>query len=183
MGVTFEYASPNTPLQNGRVERKFATLYGRVRSMMNAVRLTGALRNGLWAEAGRTATNLDNIDCDNQEKIPRYKLFMKEDYKRFQHIQKFGEVGIMTQREKLKAKIKNRGIPCLYLGHADNHGSDVARLLKLETKKVVRSRDLRWLNKTLAEYMKEKGDFEDDSDEDTVESNEEYEHASAHGVG
>ena len=89
----------------------------------------------------------------------------------------------MTQREKLKAKIKNRGIPCLYLGHADNHGSDVARLLKLETKKVVRSRDLRWLNKTLAEYMKEKGDFEDDSDEDTVESNEEYEHASAHGVG
>ena len=175
LGVTFEYTSPNTPQQNGRVERKFATLYGRVRSMMNAARLTGALRTGLWAECARTATNLDNIDCDNQEKVPRYKRFMKEDYKGFQHIQKFGEVGIMTKREKLKAKIKNRGIPCLYLGHADGHGSDVARLLKLETKKVVRSRDLRWLNKTLAEYMKEKGDFEDDSDEDSVRSNEEYE--------
>lgn len=175
LGVTFEYTSPNTPQQNGRVERKFATLYGRVRSMMNAARLTGALRTGLWAECGRTATNLDNMDCDNKEKEPRYKRFMGEDYKGFQHIQKFGEVGIMTQKEKLKAKIKNRGIPCLYLGHADNHASDVARLLKLETKKVVRSRDVRWLNRTLAEYMKEKGDFEDDSDEDSVRSNEEYE--------
>ena len=84
--------------------------------MMNAARLTGALRTGLWAECARTATNLDNMDCDNKEKEPRYKRFTGEDYKGFQHIQKFGEVGIMTQREKLKAKIKNRGIPCLYWG-------------------------------------------------------------------
>ena len=175
-GITFEYTSPNTPQQNGRVERKFATLYGRVRSMMNAARFTGGLRSNLWAECARTATNLDNIDCDNKEKIPRYKRFMGEDYKGFQHIKKFGEVGIMTMREKMKAKIKNRGIPCLYLGHADSHGSDVARLLKLETKKVVRSRDIRWLNKTLDEYMKDKGDFEeDDEDEDSVRSNEDYE--------
>ena len=81
----------------------------------------------------------------------------------------------MTKREKMKAKIKNRGIPCLYLGHADSHGGDVARLLKLETKRVVRSRDIRWLNKTLAEYMKDKGDFEDDDDENSIESNKDYE--------
>ena len=59
LGVTFEYTSPNTPQQNGRVERKFTTLYGRVRSMMNAERLIGSLRTGLWAECARTATNLD----------------------------------------------------------------------------------------------------------------------------
>ena len=46
--------------------------------MMNAARLTGALRTGLWAECARTATNLDNIDCDNQEKVPRYKRFMRK---------------------------------------------------------------------------------------------------------
>ena len=30
LGLTFEYTAPGTPQQNGKVERKFATLYGRV---------------------------------------------------------------------------------------------------------------------------------------------------------
>ena len=34
MGIKFEYTAVGTPQQNGRVERKFATLYGRIRSMM-----------------------------------------------------------------------------------------------------------------------------------------------------
>ena len=72
--------------------------------MLNAAKLTGSLRSGLWAECARTATNLDNIDCDNKDKEPRYKKFMGEDYKGFQHIQKFGEVGIMTQRDKIRQK-------------------------------------------------------------------------------
>merc|ERR1711884_1019271 len=77
-------------------------------------------------------------------------------------------------RKKIQAKIKNKGIPCLYLGHADNHGSDVCRLLKLETKRVVRSRDLKWLDKTLKEYMKDKGDFEVDSDDNNIDSDEAF---------
>ena len=37
MGITFEYTAPGTPQQNGRVEHKFATLYGRLRSMLENV--------------------------------------------------------------------------------------------------------------------------------------------------
>ena len=33
MKIKFEYTSPRTPQQNGQIERKFATLYGRVRAM------------------------------------------------------------------------------------------------------------------------------------------------------
>ena len=40
LGVTFEYTLPNTPQQNGKVERNFTTLYGRVRSMLNAAMMT-----------------------------------------------------------------------------------------------------------------------------------------------
>ena len=36
LGVIFEHTVPNTPQQNGQVERCFATLHGRVRSMLNA---------------------------------------------------------------------------------------------------------------------------------------------------
>jgi hypothetical protein len=36
LGINFEYTGPGTPQYNGRVERKFATLYGCVRTMLNA---------------------------------------------------------------------------------------------------------------------------------------------------
>ena len=143
--------------------------------MMNGAGLTGNLRSGLWAECARTATKLDNLDCENEDKEPRYKRFFKKDFEGLDYLKSFGEVGIMTLREKMKAKIKNRGIPCLYLGSADSHGKDVNRLLKLATKNVVRSRDVKWLNKTLKEYLKDKGEFEDDLRDESVESNEGYE--------
>ena len=37
--IQFEYTAPGTPQQNGKVERAFAMMYGKVRSMMNAVGL------------------------------------------------------------------------------------------------------------------------------------------------
>ena len=42
MGVTFEYTAVGTPQQNGRIERKFATLYGRVRAMFAAAGISGS---------------------------------------------------------------------------------------------------------------------------------------------
>jgi hypothetical protein len=34
-GINFELLCPRTPQRNGRVERKFQTLYGRIRAMLN----------------------------------------------------------------------------------------------------------------------------------------------------
>ena len=34
LGLVFGYTAPDTPQQNGRVERKFQTLHGRVRAML-----------------------------------------------------------------------------------------------------------------------------------------------------
>ena len=33
LNITFKYTAPSKPQQNGRVERKFQTLYGRMRAM------------------------------------------------------------------------------------------------------------------------------------------------------
>jgi gag-polypeptide of LTR copia-type len=38
--IKFEFTAPHTPQQNGKVERKFATLYGKMRAMLNAAKLT-----------------------------------------------------------------------------------------------------------------------------------------------
>jgi len=126
LGVIFEYTAPNTPQQNGKVEHAFATLYGRVRSMLNSARLNKEFCRGLWAECARTACALDNLDC-NRNKKPRYIAFYGKDYKGFKHLRKFGEIGVVTKGDKIKIKLVNHGEACLYLGHADNHSGEVAR--------------------------------------------------------
>ena len=50
LGIKFEYTSPSSTQQNGNFERKFATLYGKVRSMLDDAHLTPNLRHGLWTE-------------------------------------------------------------------------------------------------------------------------------------
>ena len=47
MNMRFEYTATNTPQQNGRVERKFATNYGRIRLMLPGAGIEGALRKSL----------------------------------------------------------------------------------------------------------------------------------------
>ena len=53
MGTNFEYTAMGTPQQNGLVEGKFATLYGRIRSIMRETRKLKAKlvimeRNASW---------------------------------------------------------------------------------------------------------------------------------------
>jgi len=64
LGLTFEFTAPNNPEQNGRVERKFQTLYGRVRAMIRGASDSGLAPESakkLWAEAGATATCMDGL--------------------------------------------------------------------------------------------------------------------------
>jgi hypothetical protein len=61
LGIDFEDTGPGRPQFNGWVEREFATLYGRVRTMLNAARLPKDLREGVWAEAAKYATEVENV--------------------------------------------------------------------------------------------------------------------------
>ena len=47
------------------------------------------------------------------------------------------------------------------MGHADKHSGEVHRFLKLSTKRVIRSRDVRWLNTTFSAYMKSQNEEND----------------------
>jgi hypothetical protein len=61
LGIPFEYTGPGTPQYNVVAERKFATLFGRVRTMLNAAKVTKDLHQGLWAECAKTATDIENM--------------------------------------------------------------------------------------------------------------------------
>ncbi len=61
----FETSAPDTPEKNGgMVQRKFQTLYAKVRSAINGARLPKDLENGLWAHYAETMTKLENLLVD-----------------------------------------------------------------------------------------------------------------------
>ena len=137
-----EFTAPDTPQQNGRVERKFATLYGRVRAMLNRSRLPINARNKLWAECARTATDAENISVKVGKDMPPHKEFFGKVTKSVWSFRRFDEIGIAKKGPAIKSKITNPGVSALYLGHAEDHTGDVHRLLNMETKRVVFSRDV-----------------------------------------
>jgi transposase InsO family protein len=61
LNIKFEFTAPYTPQQNGEIERKFSTLWRKVRSMLNVTKLPWSLRTKLWAQCSTLATDLENI--------------------------------------------------------------------------------------------------------------------------
>ena len=61
INLKFEYTPVDGPEYNGVVECSFATMYGRVRVILNAVVFFGDNQDNFWAERASTAAKLDNI--------------------------------------------------------------------------------------------------------------------------
>ena len=61
LGIDFQFTPRDSPKYNGRVERKFQTLWACTRSLLNAAKLDKGRRNGVWTEAARQSTEIDNL--------------------------------------------------------------------------------------------------------------------------
>ena len=48
--------------------------------------------------------------------------------------------------KKMRSKLDDRGKTCWFVGYADAHSRDVYRFLTIHTKRIIISRDVRWLN-------------------------------------
>jgi hypothetical protein len=138
------------------VERKFQTLYGRIRAIFNDAGIEGDFCKGLWAECASTATFYDNIIVKiSQHKSP-LEIMFKEKAKELNNLRKFGEVCVAATKNKIQGKLSDRGSVCVFVGDPSNHASDVYRLLNLKTNHAIKSRDVIWSNKTYGEWIKSK---------------------------
>jgi hypothetical protein len=155
LNIKYEFTSPNTPQQNGRVERKFAVLYDCVRSMLNSAKLPETLRNKFWAEAANHATDILNGSCTTPNPIPPYRAFYNENPPYYKYLRTFGEITVTSTlvNKKVTGKTSNRGTLALYLGRAQNHLADSYRLLKLDTMRVIISRNVKFTNLTYDAYF------------------------------
>ena len=143
INIKFEFTSPGTPQQNGVVERSFATLYGRVRSMMNGAGFTKEKQEELWCEASNTATKLENVCSNKKGEESPYKRYYGQNPKYFNALRTFGEIAIVKDHsKKLKSKLEDCGRVTIMLGYCKEHSSETYKLLNLNTNKTILLRDI-----------------------------------------
>ena len=150
--IKFEHTGRDSPQYNGKCERKIAVVTRRIRSSLNAAKLTQELRNVLWGEAVMFNTDVENILQSRSYDEPAFVAFFKEDQINLDKFRQFGEVAYVKFGDKIKGKLKNRGVPMVYLGRARNHSADTYRFLNLATDRVIISREATWLNKPYGEW-------------------------------
>ena len=78
-----------------------------------------------------------------------YQKFYSDDKRCFATIDNFktfGEEAIVADRTKIKAKLRDRGKRCLWVGYAKNRSSDTYRLYNPKTRSIILSRDVTFLN-------------------------------------
>ena len=144
-GIKFEYTAPGTPQQNGVVERAFVNLIGRGRAMMNHARSTVKKRQEMWCEAAQTTTLLDNVLVQEKGAKPPHTKFYSAEPKFAKYLRTFGEIGVTAI---------SRGRISMFVGYSLNHPADTYCFINLSTKRVIHSRDVKWLDKTWGQYYK-----------------------------
>jgi hypothetical protein len=144
MKVTVEFTAPYTPQQNGVAERGIVVVGHMARAMLKEANIEEDLKQLLWSEAVSTATDIANIIVPStREKSPQ-ELFVGVKSTVYNFLQPFGRICYVADRNKIKAKSANRSFKCLYLGPAKNHSNNVYRFYKVDTGKVIFSKDVNW---------------------------------------
>ena len=62
------------------------------------------------------------------------------------HLQPFGRIAYVTNRDKLKAKLDARAKKCVFVGYAQDHSGDTYKFYNLATKQTIMSHDVhQWM--------------------------------------
>ena len=93
----------------------------------------------------------------------------------FEYLRTFGEVAMVNEGKKIKGKLINRGIPCLFVGYAEDHSPNVYKFLNLETEQIILSRNYLWLNKSYGEYKNLKVIYVPEGNIEKTKETEEFE--------
>ena len=66
-----------------------------------------------------------------------------------------GEIAIIKKLENTN-KLENKGTIAMFIGYCEDHARGTHRFVNMKTGKIIISRNVKWLNKTWAEYKRDK---------------------------
>ena len=129
---------------------------GRARATLIQAGINSKGKGEFWCEVISTATKLDNIMVRPERTKPPHTLFYGKDAKYMRSLRTFGEMAVIAIHEgkKMRSKLDDRGKTCMFVGYADDHSRDVHRFVNIHTKRIIMSRDVRWLNIIWKHYRK-----------------------------
>ena len=166
-------------------ERKIPTLMGRSRAMMLAAGFSQQDKRKFWCEVISTATKLDNIMVRRKRTKPPFTLFYNDEPKYMKFLRSFEEMAVIAIRDgkKMRSKLDTRGRTGIFVGYADDHAGNMYRFINIQTKQIILSRDIQWLNSFWKEYKERRDDSkklvdefysheEDDQTQDESETEE-----------
>ena len=91
---------------------RFATIYGRVRAILNEAKVTTNIRSKLWAEACNHAPNIENLLIYTNNGKSAFEMFYNRPPSTLNpHV--FGELCDIKNNEHLQGKMKNKGKTCM----------------------------------------------------------------------
>jgi len=173
--IYVEFTAPGTPQQNGRVEKKFDTLIGYARAILNEAGFDVMLRNKLWAEAASFVTTTHNL-LVKEGMTPYEKFYTSKPSIVDDELRSFGELAVITKRKgTIQPKFDNRGRTCVFIGYTKGP-TRTFRFLDLKTMSAIHSRDIRWLNRF---YKDIKNNYNLKQFEELQEEEEERENTTA----
>ena len=160
LGIIFEFTAPGTPQQNSVAARKIPTLLGRSRAMMTQAGLSQQDKRKFWCEVICTATKLDNIMVRKERTKPPHTLFYNDGARYVKYLRTFGEMAVIaiSDGKKMRSKLDTRGKTGIFVGYADDHAGNVYRFIDVQTKKIILSRDVQWLNSSWKQYKTRNND-------------------------
>jgi len=82
-----------------------------------------------------------------KKKGPTYSMFNSL-LRRPRKLKTFGEMCVVTTKDKIQSKLTDKGTTCMFVGYANDHASDVYRFLNLKSGRIIKSRDVIWLGKS-----------------------------------
>ena len=172
LGIKFEFTARDSPRQNGKVERMFATLWGRCLTNFRSAGIPKELRDKVWAEMANYCTHMQSVLCDKKGQSSHFKFYGKEP-KWINNLHQFGEVCVVHKGLDLVSKLQDKGFIGMMAGYSNKHGGDTFRIIRLSNLRVYTTRDVRWLKMSYGLYMKKKkngdlapDDLSDDESDD-----------------
>ena len=91
---------------------------------------------------------------------PPFTLFYNDETKYMKFLRSFGEMAVIaiSDGKKMRLKLDTRGRTGIFVGYADVHAGNVYRFINIQTKQIILSRDIQWLNSVWKEYKKRRDD-------------------------
>jgi hypothetical protein len=139
--------------------------------MLNSAGVKDQLRSGVWEECAMTMTFLLNVTSIKNKEVYPYELLFGCKPKLPTSLRSFGKNGVVSTKANIQSKLKNRGTPCMFVGYYVNHANDVYRMSNLDTKRIIHSRDIIWLNEAHHDWIDRKVSQKkenDDEDNDVI---------------